>query len=256
MLEHPLTRGLDLDDPATTVLRRRIVRDKPFLNRVYREWYAAIVRALPDGSGAVLELGSGAGFLADYVPGVITTEVFPCPGIRAVVDGGALPFADGTLRAIVMTDVFHHLPDAARFLHEAARCVRPGGRLVMIEPWVTPWSRLVYGRLHHEPFEPDAPEWTVPRTGPLSGANGALPWIVFARDRERFAREHSEWQIRSVQPGMPFRYLVSGGISLRSLSPGWTFGAWRGVERLLSPWMNRLGMFALIELERQLEDAV
>ncbi|HYX24549.1 MAG TPA: hypothetical protein VFC23_10395 [Thermoanaerobaculia bacterium] len=121
----------------------------------------------------------------------------------------------------------------------------------MVEPWVTPWARWVYTRLHHEPFAPDAPEWEGPGGGPLTGANGALPWILFSRDRERFEREHPEWRLRRIEPLMPFRYLVSGGISLRSLMPAWTFPLWRGLERALHPLRHRLAMFALVVLERQ-----
>jgi len=46
--------------------------------------------------------------------------------------------SDGSLRAIVMTDVLHHIPNVESFFAEAARCVRPGGVIVMIEPWLTP----------------------------------------------------------------------------------------------------------------------
>jgi hypothetical protein len=42
----------------------------------------------------------------------------------------------------------------------------------------------------------------------------------------------------------------SGGVSLRSLAPGWSYPMSRGFEWLLSPWNHRLAMFALIELER------
>jgi hypothetical protein len=121
----------------------------------------------------------------------------------------------------------------------------------MIEPWVTPWSRWVYTHFHHEPFDPRAVEWEVPRAGPLSGANGALPWILFERDRGRFERTFPEWHIREVVPCMPFRYLLSGGVSLRGLAPGWTFPFWRGVERLLSPWRKTWAMFARIVLARR-----
>lgn len=249
-LEHPLTRGLDIDDPRTTHLRRRILEEKPFLRRIYEEWYRAIARSLPAGEGAVLELGSGAGFLARFVPGLVRSEVFLTPGIDAVLDGLALPFAQGSLRGIAMTNVLHHLPGPRRFFAEAARAVRPGGVVTMIEPWVTPWSRLVYRRLHHEPFEPEATEWEIPPGGPLSQANGALPWILFHRDRERFLRELPAWRIRSIEPVMPFRYLVSGGISLRSLMPGWSYPAWRGLERALGPFGDRLAMFAHVVLAR------
>jgi hypothetical protein len=149
-----------------------------------------------------------------------------------------------------MVDVLHHLSAPRRFFAEAARCVRPDGAMVMIEPWVTRWSKLIYGNLHHEPFRPDACEWEFPTTGPLSGANGALPWIVFERDRAQFAREFPAWEIHRIEVGMPFRYLVSGGISMRSLMPNWSFALWRKLEDTLEPWMRTLGMFARITLRR------
>lgn len=249
-LQHPLTRGLDLDDPRTTALRRRIIAEKPFLRRIYAEWYEGIAAVLPPLPGRVLELGSGAGFLAEYVPDLIASDIMPCPNTDAVIDGHALPLADGALRAIVMTNVFHHLARPRLFLAEAARCVRPGGVMVLVEPWVTPWSRLIYTRLHHEPFAPEAATWEFPASGPLSGANGGLPWIVFERDRELITREFPQWGVASVTPMMPLRYLISGGISLRSLMPGWSFDLWRGVEGLLSPAMGQLAMFARIVLTR------
>lgn len=248
-LAHPLTRGLDIDSPDTTRLRREIIRSKPFLRRVYEEWYRGIAAEVPPGPGDVLELGTGAGFLKDFLPRLVTSDVFPLDGVDRIVDSADLPFDDGALKGIVMTNVFHHFPDPTRFLDEATRCVRTGGRVVMLEPWNTPWSRLVYRRLHHEPFEPGA-DWGFDGIGPLSDANGAQPWIVFARDRARFLVEYPDWTVRSVRELMPFRYLVSGGVSMRGLMPGWTFPLWRALEACLGPCRGLLGMFALITLEK------
>lgn len=249
-LEHPLTCGIPIDDLRATSLRRRIIREKNFLRRLYREWYEQIARAMPPGHGAMLELGSGAGFLYEYLPEVITSEVFYCDGIRIVIDGQRLPFADSCLRAIVMVDVFHHLPAVRRFLQDAARCVRPAGKIIMIEPWVTPWSKWVYRHLHHEPFIPEATHWEFASGGPLSGANGALPWIVFSRDSVQFLKEFPEWRIEEIRLTMPFAYLLSGGVSLRSFFPGMFYGLIRFMEHLLTPYLPRLAMFAQITLQR------
>jgi len=251
LLAHPLTRGLDLDDPRTTALRRRIIQEKTFLRQIYQEWYSILASDLPAGAGAAIELGSGAGFLRDFVPNLITSEVFGCVGVDIVLSGLDLPIKPASLRAIVMVDVLHHLPQARGFFREAARCVRPGGVVAMIEPWVTPWSRLVYTRMHHEPFDPEAPAWEFPASGPLSGANGALPHILFARDRAQFEREFPMWRIRTIEPMMPFCYLVSGGVSMRGLMPGWSFSWWRGLEKLLHPLTGELAMFAHIVLQKR-----
>ena len=250
-LAHPLVRDLAIDDSRTTIVRRQLIQDKRFLRAIYEEWYGWLVESLPAVRGSVLELGSGAGFMREYLPGVITSEVLMCPDVDLLLDGRQLPFRSGSLRAIVMTDVLHHIPDCGRFLHEAARCVTAGGTLLLVEPWVTPWSRIVYGRFHHEPFRPDAESWSFATTGPLSGANIALPWIVFDRDRDRFTREFPEWQIQTAEPFMPLRYLLSGGVSLRSLAPGWSHGTFRALERVLRPWSSTFAMFAKIALMRR-----
>ena len=220
LLAHPLTRGLDLDDPRTTELRLSIIQGKPFLRQLYCEWYEEICAAIPEGDAPVLELGSGGGFLRDFIPGLITSDVFRIPQLSLVLDGCALPFRPASLRGIAMTEVLHHIPDAERFFAEAARCVRPGGVVVMVEPWVTAWSRFVWGPLHHEPFLPEADSWMIPPSGPLSGANGALPWIIFERDREIFGERFPEWEVRPIRVNLPLRYLLSGGSFHAQLDAG------------------------------------
>ena len=109
-LEHSSTRGLELDDPATTARRHEIIRGKKALRAIYSEWYRFLSRALPEGEGQVLELGSGGGFLGEIIPGVVRSDVFPYPWLDLALDAQALPFRKGALRGIVMTNVLHHLP--------------------------------------------------------------------------------------------------------------------------------------------------
>ena len=245
----PELRDWDPDDPRITALRRELILKHSFLRRIYAHWYNLLQRALPNVPGPVLELGSGGGFLPEQVPGVISSEVFYLPNVKVILDGCHLPFSPASLRAIVMVDVLHHIPDVRAFFSEAARRVRPGGTLTMIEPWITTWSRFVYVRMHKEPFVLDAPQWEFPSSGPLSGANGALPWIVFARDRSTFDRQFPEWEVTGIQTMMPFVYLISGGVSMRPLVPGWTWDLWRIFERLFSA--DQWGMFAQITLRRK-----
>ena len=250
LLAHPATRDLGIDDPRTTERRRQIIHGNRFLWRIYDEWYRLITARLPEGAGGVVELGHGSGFLEQHIPGLITSEVFPCRGVDLVLDGRRLPFPAASLKAIVMVNVLHHVPGIREFLGEARRCLRPGGSIVMIEPWVSAWARFIYPRLHHEWFHPEAPDWTFPETGPLSGANGALPWIIFESQRRVFENEFPEFTVQTVWPIMPFRYLVSGGVSLRQLMPSATFPLWRGIDGLFSRWPHRWSMFALIQVRR------
>jgi len=239
---------LGLDDPATTELRLNIIQAKSFLRKIYDDWYRVIQSRIPTGNGRVLELGSGAGYLRRFVPEAIRSEVFFSRNVDLVADARSLPFATRSLKSIVMTDVFHHIPDVSAFFREAARCLRPKGRIIMVEPWVTSWSKWVFGNLHHEPFLPTAERWEIPSEGPLSGANGALPWIVLMRDRSRFHEQFPTFLINEIRPMMPFKYLVSGGVSLRSLMPGVSYVLWEWLEHALAPWNHKLAMFAFIDL--------
>jgi len=247
LLAHPLTKGLDLDDPRTTRLRRQIIQEKKFLRGIYQEWYKELVSRLTKNEKPVLELGSGAGFLTKYIANLITSDVAVSLWLSVVVDGQRVPFDDESLHAMAMINVFHHIPRVVDFLDEATQCIEPGGLLLMIEPWVTRWSTWIYRKFHHEPFSPDAEQWEFPLSGPLSGANMALPWIVFERDREIFETNFPAWEIEVHNLSLPFRYLLSGGVSM----PGFTYGLWRRLERWINPWMHYWAMFALIVLMKR-----
>ena len=251
LLAEPAMEDLDLDAPQTTTAARALIQSKPFLRRVYDDWYARLSAALPSSGGPVLELGSGGGFLPTVAGGVIASDIQPLPHVDVVIDAGRLPFRSGTLRGIAMTNVLHHLPDSAAFFADAARCLAPGAAIVMIEPWVTPWSRWIYGSFHHEPFDPDAASWSMTAGQPLSMANGALPWIIFHRDRRLFDQKFPELEVVEVRPLMPIVYLLSGGLSMRALLPGWLYPCCAWFDRALVSVMPWTAMFAQIVVRRR-----
>lgn len=251
-LVHPLIRDIDIDSPDITIRHKRIIQEKIFLKKIYNRWYSFIANALPDDvNGHILELGSGGGFLNKFIHGLITSEILRLPDIDIILDGKSLPFKKAFLKGIVMCDVFHHIPDIKSFLHEAAYCIRPGGAIIMIEPWVTAWSRLIYNHLHHEPFDPDTKEWCFSDGRPLSLSNQALPWIVFDRDRKIFEEQFPEWKIDKIRLHTPFCYLLSGGVSYKNFMPGFSFGICCKIEDIIQPLMHFLSMFALIRLTRR-----
>jgi SAM-dependent methyltransferase len=250
IISHPLTHGLDLDSPKTSELRAKIIKEKGFLSRIYLEWYKMIINSIPHAiHGKVLELGSGGGFFGEVFPDVIKSDIIFLSMNDVVADAHYLPFKSDSLCAIVMTNVLHHIPNPEIFFQSAKRCIHPGGRMIMIEPWVSTWSKFVYTNLHHEPFDPDVKEWCFPKHGPLSGANSALPWILFYRDKDLFSQLFPEWSIDQIILQMPFRYLLSGGVSLRRLMPDCTFNIWKWFENRLDPVMKKAAMFAFISLE-------
>lgn len=251
-LRLPETKNIaDLDDPSTTLLHAEIVRKKPFLRKIYLDFYNEFQNAFPDTAGKTfIELGSGGGFLKEIMPEVITSDVLQLPNVDKVFSALAMPFSDSSVDAFFMVDVLHHIPDAELFFKEALRCLKPGGKIVMVEPANTPFGRFIYQHFHHEHFDPTG-TWHLEDTGPLSVANGAIPWIVFTRDRRVFEAKFPAFKILRVKPHTPFRYLISGGLSLRQLLPSFMYPVIKGIEVLLTPLNCVLGMFQTIELQKQ-----
>ncbi len=239
-----------LDDPRRTLAHKEIILGKPFLKKLYTEWYNRIKDNLPAQATRVIELGSGGGFLKEIIPGITTSDILEIPGNDMVVDGLNMPFEDNSIDAFLMVDVFHHVPDSAKFLQEMHRTLRPGGRIIMSEPCNTVWSRLIYQNFHHEPFRPDG-DWTIPGSGPMSDANGALPYIVFERDLKRFNDEFPGLLLKENRKHTPLRYLLSGGVSMKQLVPNFSFGPITFFERLISPFRNWFAMFQFIVIEKK-----
>ena len=242
-----------IDDPKRVFEIRQIVSRKPALRRFYAEIYEKykLCLATCPGSGMAVELGSGAGFAREYIPDLVTTDILPYDGVDHVVDATSMPFGECSLRFICMLNVFHHIPDVGAFLREAVRCLAPGGKVLIIDQhpgWI---GSFVYRHLHHEPFFPDAVDWRFATTGPLSGANGALAWIVFTRDRARFERYTPELGLARYAPIMPLRYWLTGGLKRWSLLPGWAWNAATAVDRLLLTLSPEFGSFVEIELVRR-----
>lgn len=241
---------MDVDDPHTTCLRKQIIQEKPLLKSIYEEWYKTICEQLPPIEGPILEIGSGAGFLKTYIPELVTSDIMAVLGNDIACDALRLPFKEKSLRAIVLINVLHHISDPELFFKDANKCVKKDGAIIMVEPWVSSWSRIIYDKLHHEPFDPTSSSWTLPQSGPLSGGNDALPWIIFQRDREQF-NQQTNWQIKSIKLTMPFRYLLSGGVSMRNLIPTWMTYPLTFLENHMSPWiMKKTAMFAFVVLRR------
>ena len=238
---------------ATLAEHERAWEERELLRRLYGEWYEEIVRELAPGPGATVELGSGLAQLKQLLPGVVATDVEPTRWADEVVDAHDLPYEDASLANLVLFDVFHHLRDPARFLGEARRTLRPGGRVVMVEPYCSPLSTPVYRRFHHEltdlavdPFAPDARQDEHAMAG-----NQALPTLAFFRRERELRRRWPELRIVCRRRFAFVLYPLSGGYSRRPLVPVRLHRPLRALERVLTPLAPLLAFRCLVVLERR-----
>lgn len=243
----------NLDDPGRGDQLVQRIQQKSALRRLYLEVYAAyrdVLDRTPQ-NGQAIELGAGAGFVKDVIPDMKATDILPYSTVELTFDACRMPFADNSLRFIGMQNVLHHIPDAEAFFSECQRCLLPGGRVLIVDQypgWLAHWI-LKY--VHHEAYDPAARTWSFPSSGPLSGANGALAWIVFFRDRARFEQRYPQLQITQIERHTPLRYWLSGGLKAWSLIPdsGWSIAC--RLDALLLRCSPQWASFMNIELVKQ-----
>jgi SAM-dependent methyltransferase len=233
-------------------LERAAWRAKPALRAVYADYYRRIAARLVP--GRTLELGAGTGWSRDFLPATLLSDVQPAPWLDLVADAQALPFRDASLDNLVMLDVLHHLEVPARFFAEAERVLRPGGRVVMIEPASTPLSRLVFALAHDEPVElgadPLAAATPGARRDPYA-ANQAIPTLLFGRDRARFGRRFARLALTERRRLSLFAYPLSGGFRRAALIPAALVTPLLRLEDLVLWLLGPLMAFRLlITLER------
>ena len=95
---------------------------------------------------AVLEIGSGSGYLQDVVGNYTGLDIAPTAARYyhkkfVVGSATALPFPDNSFDAIWSIWVFEHVPNPEQALSEARRVTKDGGLLYLLPAWnVPPWA--------------------------------------------------------------------------------------------------------------------
>jgi SAM-dependent methyltransferase len=222
-------------------------RNKPALREIYHDLYRRMAAELM--AGPTLEIGGGAGGFKEFAPGVIATDILTAPWLDLVADAQALPFTDASFSNIVMFDVLHHIEFPRRFLGEAMRVLTPGGRIVMIEPAITPASWPFYRFLHAEPVDLGADplhDGAPDATRDAFAANQAIPTLLMGRHRARLAAAFPQWKIMPPQFLSLFAYPLSGGFKPWSLIPAALVKPLLKCEDALLPVLGRLMAFRLM----------
>jgi SAM-dependent methyltransferase len=217
---HPLLRPHAMGTPEWFAAQDRMIDEKPLVKDCYGLWHTLLLEDADSAgsTGAIVELGSGLSRLRLRRPEIITTDVV-AGNVKLLVDGRQLPFRDESVRALLLTHVFHHIPDPASFLAEAARVLKPNGVISIVDCAHTAFSRFFFGRIHPEPYRDEATTWSFPAGHTMLDSNQALSWIVFERDRAEFEARFPTLRVERRRWLPWLSYLLSGGVNLRSLVP-------------------------------------
>jgi SAM-dependent methyltransferase len=118
----------------------------PWRRRNYT-FYEEALKALPE-DALLLDLGAGPQYfqpLTDRLH-VVPVDFYPYPGIKVVCDlNEALPFKDGSVDAIMLSNVLEHLTNPSLLLRECYRVLRKGGVVLHTTPFMM--------RVHQRPYD-------------------------------------------------------------------------------------------------------
>ncbi|MBU3689716.1 MAG: hypothetical protein B7C54_03015 [Acidimicrobiales bacterium mtb01] len=234
-------------DPRET---RRLFHSDDFVNSLIQRSYDVIMREIPSTEfPRVVEIGAGAALIKKLGWPVITSDVEVNEFLDIVVDARRLPFGDSAVDALVLKDSLHHIPDVREFFEEADRVLRPGGRIVVFDPYWGPLARFVYRFLHREPFRPHAQEWRFEARSPHD-SNQALGYILLRRDRQKFAKIFPNLEIREVGLHVGPSFLLGGGVHSRTPVSGRILKSLFYWEERQGAWMNPLRFAFLAVFEK------
>ena len=249
--------AIDTQAQEQLLRHRRVWEQKPILRRIYNDEFFARLLATQKPNGISIEVGAGPGFFKQIAPDVVSTDLIWCSWLDAIVDAQQLPFRTGSVSNVLGLDMLHHLARPMNFLGEVSRVLVPGGRLILIEPWITPFSYFIFRFLHQERCDLSETPWrdnqaTAAPTKMAFDGNQAIPYLLFGKNHRA--------ETLDALPGLElvrldrfclFAYLLSGGFKSMNLLPEFLYPAVSKFERMTSPlWRSLAALRVLLVLEK------
>lgn len=224
LLSDPSLENMDVDGQDRLAVHSKMLARKRMLREVFSEFHHLFHKLESQfftAEGIKAELGAGIAPMRDSYPDVLATDVVFGSHLDGILNAEDMDLDSGSVRVFFGQNCFHHFPHPDNFFSELERVLAPGGGVILLDPYYGPFAAFLYKRLFRtEGFDKHYPSWETPVIGPMNGANQALSYIVFVRDRAEFERKHPTLKIVYQKPnGNYLKYLLSGGLNFRQLLP-------------------------------------
>jgi SAM-dependent methyltransferase len=174
--------------------------------------------------------------------------------LNVVADVQRLPFQAESLGNLILFDSLHHIENVSLFFDEALRILRIGGRIIVMDPYLSWASWPIYRWFHPEPMNCAEDPLVVkpPRIDrrPFD-ANQAVATILFEKNHPRFQSLYPGFSVRHIRRLACVAYPLSGAFDHPSLLPEWLVTPILRLERTLERVGWLLAFRILVVIERQ-----
>lgn len=210
---------------------------KPILKTIYHDFHREIAGCLSAlEAPLVVELGSGIGNIKDIIPHALRTDLFPNPWLDQTENAYQLSFGNETVSDLILFDVFHHLRYPGTAFQEFRRVLRPGGRVLIFDPFISLLGMITFGAFHREPIKwRQSIEWYAPKDWnpdqlDYYAAQGNATRVFFGRLTSTLFKD---WTIVTRRRYSALAYLASGGYSGPQLCPDRFYPQLRAIDAVL-----------------------
>ncbi len=220
---------------------KKVWNSKKIIREIYTSYYKMILKDIND-EAKVVELGGGTGNFKEFEPRVISSDIVEEDWLDMCFDAHQMPFKDSELSSIVMIDVLHHLSNPILFFKESARVLKNGGRILILEPYPSLFSSIVYKLFHPEPFIFDVDYFkkgdSIETKDPWD-SNQAISYILFFKNRKKFLDYFKnigiDFKFVKIKRLSCILYPLSGGFENRQLIPDFLIPFFKVIEVLFTP---------------------
>ena len=247
--------NVDIDSKDRINLHREIIKSKPIMLEVFTEihdLFYNLDQRYFDNEGQRIELGAGAFPIKETHNEVISSDILDGTQIDIVLDAMNMNLKSNSIRSFYAQNVFHHFPDPRKFFSEASRVLKKGGGIILLDPFYGLMSSAIYPFISpNEDFDKNQKEWKGTHTGPMRGANQALTYLIFKRDKKIFEKEYPEFEIVYHSAVKNYvRYFLSGGLNFRQLVPNFMNKPLKALEYILMPLAGVLALHHVIVIKK------
>ena len=255
-LRHPLLKDIDINDSQRIEIHKKIFLNKKILIKVFNYFHKTFLfleEKFIRGNGLRIELGSGIYPMKKTVKNVLATDIIPGPDIDLILDAENLELKSNSVKTLFIQNSFHHFSNPKKFFNELNRVLVRGGGSIILDPYYGWLASKIYPKMFNtEIFDKFTDKWDYKNFGPMKGANQALSYVIFIKDRNKFKNLYPSLEIvEQTICNNYLLYLFSGGLNFKQIVPNLFIPLILFIQLIIYPFKKFFALHHIIVIRKK-----